>query len=192
MILMQRQRVLSLDEYLDLEAMSEIRHEYFEGQMLAMSGGSYNHNEIAINTRNALKSGAGRACRGFVNDIRIETASGLFTYPDVVLICGTPQQGTRRGVTATNPVVLAEVLSTSTRNYDRGDKFGHYRSISTLRDYLLIDQYAIDVEHRWRDSDEWRSARYTKLEDAFTLTGLPITVSLSEIYVDIELTAAGA
>lgn len=184
---MQRHRTMSVDEYLELEEASDIRHEFLDGMMLAMSGGSFNHNEIAINTRNALKTAAGRNCRGFVSDIRVKTGSGLLTYPDVVLICGNAEQS-GPGITATNPVVIGEVLSRSTRNYDLGDKFNHYRSIPSLSDYLLIDQDAIDVEHRWRDGDQWRSARYTNAGDSIALTGVSVTLRLSDLYAGIDLT----
>jgi Uma2 family endonuclease len=87
----------------------------------------------------------------------------------------------------TNPVVIAEVLSHSTREYDSGQKYQLYRELPTLRDYLLVDQYAITVEHRFLDAGEWRSRTYRSREDAVALTGVPVTVSLAAVYELVEL-----
>ncbi len=143
------QRHYSLDEYFGIEEMSEARHEYFSGEIFAMSGGSRNHNEIALNLREPLNAVVrDRGCRTFVSDVRLKTPAGLYTYPDVMVICGKAELTGDRLETVTNPVVLAEVLSNATRDYDRGQKFDLYRSIPTLRDYLLTDQYSVFIEHR--------------------------------------------
>lgn len=184
----QSQRHYSLEEYFGIEEMSEIRHEYLGGEIFAMAGGSRNHNEIALNLRNALHEIVRhRACRSFVSDVRLKTPGGLYTYPDVMVVCGDARLTGDRLETVTNPVLLAEVLSTSTRDYDQGQKFDLYRSIPTLRDYLLVDQYAVGVEHRFPAGDEWRSEKHLHRTDQIRLKGVPVTVPLATIYESIEL-----
>jgi len=181
----------TVSDYFDAEETSGLRYEYLNGEILAMTGGSPNHNLIALNTRDALKNVLGRGgCRVYVSDLRLQTDTGLFTYPDVLVICGRPQLASDSGITVTNPLIIAEVLSPSTRDYDRGEKFKHYRSIPSLRDYLLIDQYSVDVEHRRRDGDVWQSVRHSHPDDEVRLTGA--TIRVADIYADIELTSAGA
>lgn len=177
-----------MDEYLEMEATSEIRHEYLHGAIVAMSGGTFDHNQITLNLRDALRPARDRGCRTFVNDIRVTMPSGLYTYPDVVVVCGPAIMAPGKGTTTTNPVVLAEVLSRNTAAYDRGKKFDFYKSISTFRDYLLIDQDAIDVEHRWREGDIWRAAHYVQGE-TFTLTTIPLTIPVDALYEDVTIPA---
>ena len=135
------QRHYSLDDYFSIEEMSDVRHEYFDGDIFAMAGGSLNHNRIVLNVAEAFRSALrGGDCEAFATDMRLKTASGLYTYPDVMVICGRIQLTDDAPETVTNPVVIVEVLSPSTRDYDSGAKLDHYRSIPTLRDYLLVEQ----------------------------------------------------
>ena len=135
----QSQRHYSLDEYFAVEEVSSIKHEYYNGEIFAMAGSSLRHNHITANIltffRTSLRQGE---CSAFSSDLRLQTPGGLFTYPDVMVICGQPVLTHDRPDTVTNPVILVEVFSESTREYDRGDKFGHYQEIPTLREYLLI------------------------------------------------------
>lgn len=181
------QRNFSVDEYLEMEAQSDVRHEYLQGAIIAMSGGTFDHNQIALNVYQAWVPARDRGCRAFVNDIRVTMPTGLWTYPDVVVICGGPRTVPGKGTTATNPVFIAEVLSSDTAAYDRGKKFDLYRSIPTFRDYLLIDQYTIDVEHRWRDGDTWKAQRYTSLDDEIPLTGVSLTLRVRDLYDGVSL-----
>ena len=182
------ERYYSVDEYLEMEATSDERHEYFRGSINAMSGGTFDHNQIALNLRDALRPLRDQGCRAFVNDIRVTMPTGLWTYPDVVAICGAPELVPGKGTTTRNPVLIAEVLSRDTALYDRGKKFELYKSIATLRDYLLIDQNTVDVEHRWRNGDAWRSAHYGK-GASFTLTGIPLTIPVDALYEDVTIPA---
>ncbi len=179
------QRHFPLDEYFVIEAMSDIHHEYLDGEIFAMSGGSRNHNRIAQNLIRSLEPLASRGCHAYVNDVRLKTPSGLYTYPDVMLVCGPEELTDDQQETITNPVVLAEVLSPSTADYDRGQKFDLYSSIPTLRDYLLIDQYKVDVEHRWIDGKQWLSKHHT--EGAFELTGVPLIVNVTALYDHVDI-----
>jgi Uma2 family endonuclease len=181
-------RYYSVDEYLEMESTSEIRHEYLHGSIVAMSGGTADHNTIALNLRDQLHELRARGCRTFVADLRVMTPSGLYTYPDTVTVCGTTITLPSKGTTVTNPTVIAEVLSRDTALYDRGKKFELYQTLATLRDYLLIDQYRVDVEHRWREGNLWQSKHYTSGE-SFALTGVPLTIAVDALYEDVTIPA---
>ncbi len=177
----QAQRHYSVEEYLSLEEGSNVRHEYFDGEIFAMSGGTINHNQIAQNVAAELRTLREQGCHPYVADIRMSTPAGLYTYPDVLLICGPPVYTADRQPTITNPIVIAEVLSASTRDYDAGQKFDLYRAIPTLRDYLLVDQYSVNVEHRFSAGMSWESNRYTS-GDMIQLVGVKATIRVDALY----------
>ncbi|MEK6373975.1 MAG: Uma2 family endonuclease [Acidobacteriota bacterium] len=172
----------TVEEYFDIEQMSNVRHEYYDGDMFAMSGGTLKHNQIAQNLGISLMPLRERGCRAYLNDVRVMTLGGLYTYPDVFVICGPPSYSSDPLPTVTNPLFIAEVLSASTRDYDRGLKFDLYRTIPTLRDYLLVDQYAIDVEHRFLDGARWEAKRYTNRADVVRPTGINAALPVDAIY----------
>jgi Uma2 family endonuclease len=188
------ERRYSLDEYFLIEVSSPLKHEFSRGEIFAMSGASIAHNEITANLltllRNAL--GAGR-CRAYASDLRIATPSGLLTYPDLAVICGTPELLPKRPDTATNPIVLIEVLSEATRVYDRGQKFAAYKTLPSLKEYLLIEQDRITIEHwRRKRSGEWASKTATRAASVLHLLSLDVRVALSDIYRGVALPAAPA
>lgn len=185
----QAQRHFSVTEYLALEEVSEERHEYYNGEIFAMSGGTLDHNQIALNLHVSLRTIVPSSCRSFVNDVRVKTPAGLFTYPDFVAVCGQPQFTSDRYRSLINPIVICEVLSDSTRDYDRGEKFELYRSIPTLRDYLLIDQYTIDVEHRFLVDAVWDARRHVEPDDLFRLTGVDATLRVAALYELVDFSA---
>lgn len=178
--------LLSLQEYVMVEEEAHRRFEYFRGEIRAMSGASRAHNEIAQNLARSLFALRERACKTYISDLRVKTPSGLWTYPDVVLTCGK-QEIVDPVETLANPILIAEVLSESTAEYDRGAKFELYRSIPSFRDYLLIEQDSIAVEHRWRDGEEWRVAKYTSREDVIHLTGVPLDVHVGDLFAGIAI-----
>jgi Uma2 family endonuclease len=180
----QPQRHYSIDEYFATEADSSIKHEYYKGEIFAMAGASLEHNEIAANVlvllRTALRDSE---CRAYGSDLRLRTPSGLFTYPDVMVICGRAERVPRRPDTVVNPVVLVEVLSDATRDYDRGDKFALYKTIATFREYLLIDQAEVLVEHHQRGQRAtWRSHSYRQLNAVIKLSAVACALPLREVY----------
>ena len=180
------QRHYSVEEYFGIEEMSPVRHEYFGGEIYAMAGGSRNHNQIAQNITRTF-DGLRDRCRAYLSDVRLRTPGGLYTYPDVMLICGGASLTPDRLETVTNPIVIAEVLSNSTREYDAGQKYELYRAIPSLRDYILVDQYAVEVEHRFLDGREWRSHPHRSREDVVSFTGVSVAAPLSAIYELVEL-----
>jgi Uma2 family endonuclease len=183
----QAQRHYTIEEYSVVEGMSPVRNEYFEGEILAMAGGSADHNRISRNVLLALEPKLrGGPYESLGSDTRILTPSGLYTYPDAVVICG-PIILSEPLETITNPTVLVEVLSPSTRAYDRGEKFELYRSIPTFRDYLLIEQSAVDVEHRWRAGDQWLSESKTSLHDVIRLNSIDVDLEIADLYARVQI-----
>lgn len=171
------------DDYLLMEAQGDEKHEFFAGQVFAMAGGTFNHARVAGNLfaqlRQTLRD---KPCQPMNSDMRIHTPSGLDTYPDVSVYCGQPELSDNQ-TTLLNPVLVIEVLSPSTRDYDRSGKFAHYRSIPGLQDYLLIDPESVLVEHFKRiKRDEWLLRVYSDMAASITLESLGITLSLTDIY----------
>ena len=187
----QSQRHYTIDEYFFAEESSPLRHEYFRGEIFVMAGGTPEHNTIALNVAAALHSAlTGSPCRAFGSDQRIATPSALYTYPDVSIVCGPLQLTSERLPSVLNPVVLVEVLSDSTRDYDRGEKFDLYASIPTFRDYLLIEPARVYLEHRSRGADgEWTSVINESIEDSVSLTSVSIVMPLARVYENIEIPA---
>lgn len=181
-------RLFSRDRYLAIEEETGVRHQFFNGEVFAMTGGTFTHAAIAGNLHIALGSRLkGTPCRPMNSDMRIHTPSGLDTYPDLSVLCGEPEltDGER---TLHNPVVIFEVLSPSTSSYDRGDKFLHYRSIPTLRDYVLVDGETLLVEHFRRSPDgfEWVLHEHRGRAQVLRLPAIGVELALEEIYRDVE------
>lgn len=181
----QSQRHYSLDEYFANETMSPQKLEFFGGDIFVMSGGSFEHELIGFNVASAFRAALrGTSCRAVTDGMRIRTPSGLYTYADASIVCGSPDLVRIQGTdTMGNPVVLVEVLSESTRDYDRGQKFDLYRSIPTLRDYLLIEQTHPQIEHRFLADGQWKSATYT--EGAVHLAGVELKLPFELVYEGI-------
>lgn len=181
------QRRYTLDDYFTIEAMSEIKHEFHDGEIFAMAGASAAHNEITANILSELRIALRRhGCRAYGSDLRVATPAGLLTYPDVSVFCGPLVFVRGRDDTVTNPVALVEVLSDATRDYDRGDKFALYKSIPTLRAYLVIEQLTVRVE-RWvrSQSGRWTLSVHERLDEAVRLAGVPVTLKVREIYREV-------
>ena len=190
-LVQQSQRHYTIDDYFLAEESSPLRHEYFRGEIFVMAGGTPEHNTIALNVAAAFHSAlTGTPCRVFGSDQRIATPSGLYTYPDVSIVCGPLQLTNERLPSIVNPVVLVEVLSDSTRDYDRGEKFDLYASIPTFRDYLLVEPARVNLEHRSRGSDgEWTRVVMESIDDSVSLTFISIMMSLARVYENIEISA---
>jgi Uma2 family endonuclease len=172
-------------EYLALEEVAEYRSEYFEGEIFAMAGGTENHSLVVGNciTQLNLKLSE-KPCRVYPSDtkVRIEGSSAYY-YPDVSVACEHFEFEDAKRMLLTNPVLLIEVLSDSTADFDRNKKFTRYRQISSLREYVLISQHepGIDVFYK-TDAGFWRFDNYTKLDDVMELRSLGIQIKLADIY----------
>src|ERR1043166_1184788 len=144
------------DEYLALEQSTLGRWEFIGGKIRAMSGGTDDHNTIAVNIGGTLRNAlASRGCRVYVADMKIHTGNGVNTFPDVAVVCGPRQYHRDKTDIITNPVLIAEVLSDSTQGYDRGEKFDHYKTIPSLIDYLLVVPNEARVLLYTRMEDHW-------------------------------------
>ena len=174
---------ITRDEYFELEKNSDIKHEFFDGEIFAMSGGTFNHARISGNTFSTFNVKLrGKCCKPTNSDMRIETPSGLIAYPDAAVYCGEPEL-TENQCALLNPVVIIEVLSPSTRRYDEGGKFALYRSIPSFQDYLLIDCEKVFVQHfRKIEHDEWLLHDYFNLTDSMVIHSIDETLSLNDIY----------
>lgn len=148
--------IISPEEYLRRERASDERHEYFAGRIYAMSGASREHSMICSNTLGSLWNQLrGKPCEVHSSDLRVQVSdTGLYTYPDLSVVCGKKLFADEHVDTLLNPKIVIEVLSPSTEAYDRGDKFAHYRTLDSLTDYLLIAQDKPRIEHYRRSGDE--------------------------------------
>lgn len=172
----------SPEEYLAFERGTDARHEYLDGHVYAMAGKSIEHSRICVNVAGELRARLkGSPCEVLSPNMKVVTSpSGLFSYPDVVVICGEPQFYDERRDILTNPTVVFEVLSPSTEAYDRGEKFLRYRTqIETLREYVLVSQHRPLVEHYVRQSDGTWS--YSSAGDLSGAIDLPSIVSITNI-----------
>ena len=178
-------------EYIQFERASIGKHEYFDGQIYAMTGASRIHNLIAGNTLAMLhRQLRKKPCEIFPSDMRVKvTRTGLYTYPDLVIICGKPEFTDDTLDTLINPLVLIEVLSPSTERYDRGMKFQNYRTIETLQDYILIAQDQYHVEHYSRqNSGQWLLQEAIGRESALTIRSIESTLTLGDVYEKVAIT----
>ncbi|KOR31274.1 hypothetical protein TI05_12900 [Achromatium sp. WMS3] len=175
-------------EYLAFDTASDIRHEFYRGEIFAMSGGSFNYAKIAVNIISSITNRLrGKPCYPMNSDMRIHTPSGLDTYPDISIYCNHPKLQDNQ-CTLLNPVVIFEVLSPATRNYDQGDKFKLYQSIKTLAAYILVDSEAILVEYYQRTAtDEWIVQKYRTKQDIIYLEAVQLNLPLMDIYELIEI-----
>jgi Uma2 family endonuclease len=193
-MLAQSQPRLTPEEYLKLDRASEFRNEYYNGQMYAMSGGTHPHAIITSNVSrelgNALKK---RPCIVTASDVRVRVAgSGLYTYPDVVVVCGEPKLLDGRRDTLLNPILILEVLSPSTEAYDRGFKFAQYRTVESLQEYVLVSQAEPRVElFRRQPSGDWLLSEAVGLEAVCRFASVECSVALADVYDKVTFEPEG-
>ena len=181
----QRTTLLTPEEYLEIERRAERRSEYFEGRMYAMSCASYAHVLVVDNLNHELKLRLkGGPCRVHSIELRLRVApNGLYTYPDLMVICGGPQFADNRTDTVVNPVVIIEVLSESTEAYDRGKKFEQYRRLLSLREYVMIAQDAPHIEQYIRQPDgHWLLAETGGRGASIQFASIDCVLPLTRIY----------
>jgi Uma2 family endonuclease len=181
---------LTPEDYLALERSAEYKSEYFNGEIFAMTGASEPHNTIVLNIgseiRQHLKK---RPCKAYANDMRVKVSpTGLYTYPDLVVVCGKGQFDDAHLDTLLNPTLIIEVLSDSTEAYDRGRKFEHYRRLESLAEYVLIAQHRPHVESYRRQPDQqWLLTECTGLDATLRLQSIDCALALAEIYDKVEV-----
>lgn len=180
------QRGTSYAEYLVLEATGDARHEWFDGVVYAMAGGTLDHSALCASIITALSVAlTAKPCRVFTSDARVRVkTTGLATYPDASVACGRAERDPDDAHALVNPVVLVEVLSESTEDWDRGGKFAHYRRIPSLRDYLIVAQGDALIEHHSRNDDGSWTMRELRAGDVVSLTGVAATIAVDDVYRD--------
>ena len=176
---------VSQEAYLEAEREALEKHEYYQGEIFGMSGASVRHNKIFINCigelQNRLK---GKSCQPYGSDLRIHIPKNtLYTYPDIVVVCGEPEFLDDEFDTLLNPVAIIEILSDSTESYDRGEKFQSYRSIPTLKEYLLVAQYGPHLDKYVKHGDGfWMLSEASGLDGSITLESIDCPLSLGDVY----------
>ena len=180
---------LSEAEYLATERAAEFKSEFYDGEMFAIAGGSRKHSLIVCNLISALGAQLSRRpCVVFNSDLRLKIeATGLYTYPDLSVVCGPVKSVPGTDDTLTNPILVAEVLSDSTEGYDRGKKSENYRQIASLRAYLLVGQNEPHIELYTREANQWVLREAAGLENKLHIPPLEITIALSEVYANVNL-----
>jgi len=185
----EERKIYTSNEYLEFETNSDVRHEYTNGEIIPMTGGTPEHNEIASILNAALRIGLkGQPYSIFVADQRLWIPDrNLYTYPDVMVVPRPLERQVGRTDTITSPVMIAEVLSKSTKSYDRDEKFSAYRTLPTFQEYLLIDQYSIHVDQYSRtDSHKWIFTEYNDTESYVALSSIPLEIRLADLYESVE------
>ena len=182
------QTFLTPEEYLARERKALTKSEYRDGQIYAMPGASREHNLITVNvTGEFYIQLRNRKCEVYPSDMRVKvSAAGLYTYPDVIVVCDEPLFDDSHFDTLLNPTVLIEVLSPSTAAYDRGEKFRRYQFLDSLCEYLLISQDKVCVEHYLRQEQNWDLTEFRSLDDVFQLASIDCELSLQAIYAKVQ------
>jgi Uma2 family endonuclease len=180
---------VSPEEYLEFERLAETKHEYLHGEIIAVAGGSPGHGLIGGNVFRALGNRLdGTKCIPFNSDVRVCVRWGsLIAYPDVSIVCGAIEYVDDKRDTIANPRIVVEVLSPSTRNYDRGEKSRLYRLMPSLTEYLLIEQTPVEIEHYRRlPNDHWDIETIRDANAIVRLESIGCAIPISEIYRDLD------
>ncbi len=192
MVLKTENRYYTPAEYLDLEEQAEYKNEYRNGEIIPMTGGTTNHNKIAGNFYKRFPlTIAEQDYEIYIGDVKLWIPQyRIYTYPDIMVVKGQPiYQGTGT-TTITNPLLIVEVLSNSTKNYDKIDKFKYYRSLAGFEEYIMIDQYSFAVEQFVKQTEgQWLFKEYEGENAVLVMDALDFQIALSEIYhrVNVEL-----
>lgn len=183
------QKSYSPEEYLAIEEAADYKSEYIDGQIFPMAGGSTNHNRVTGNLYAALNFAfKSQDYEVFMSDVRLWIPKRrIYTYPDVMVVAGEPDYYSKRTDTITNPQVIIEVLSKSTKGYDRSRKFQAYRTIPTLEEYLLLDQTKVYMEHFSKtDAKQWSLREYDESDAVIALSCVDFQIPLADVYNKVK------
>ena len=190
MLHQRERRRFSIEEYLSLDEKAPAKSEYCDGEIFSMSGGTVEHNRIVRNLVRQLDVALeGKGCEVFPSDLRLYVKQHkLFAYPDVTVVCGQPRMLTGRKDTITDATLIVEVLSPSTQDYDRNEKFRNYRSLPSLAEYILVAQDEVRLEQHLRQRPgQWIMTEYTSIVDDVVLSSIEVSLSLKSIYRGVQL-----
>jgi Uma2 family endonuclease len=174
-------------EYLEFERASEIKHEYLHGEVLAMAGASESHNLIIANLITAMKNQLrGHSCKVYPSDMRVKIDARTYTYPDIMVVCGDAKLADNVFDTLLNPMVIIEVLSSSTEAYDRGEKFRNYRKLASLKEYILVSQDSHHIDHYMlQDNGMWSFTDAEGPDATIELSSISCTLALTDVYEQV-------
>ena len=180
------------DQYLEINDVSKhTKYEYCYGKILAMAGGKFNHNMIKDNINEHVRAQLRGTCVSMTSDMQLKIDENVAVYPDVLIICGKPQflkhQGKIRDDIVTNATVIFEVLSESTKDYDRGDKAEAYRAMAGLKEHFLVNPDKAEVVHYYRDSNRWHSVVFESIDDTVSFKSVDCTLKMKDIYMEVDL-----
>ena len=181
---------VSIEEYLEMEQSSIEKHEYYKGEIFAMSSAKMPHNTISKNLLGTLFTKLkGKKCQPYGSDVRIHIESNtLFAYPDISIICDEVITRNNDDFNVLNPVVIIEILSHSTKNYDRGEKFKLYRDIPTLKEYILIDSESIHIEtFRLNEKNHWELEEYNFVTEELYVKAINEKILIADIYEGVKI-----
>jgi Uma2 family endonuclease len=186
--LIVEKRLYTVEEYMNMELRADYKHEFHDGEIIAMPGGTINHSKIGGNVFATLKfRQKGKPCKPFNSDMAIAINDFRYVYPDVSVVCGEPMRGILNKNSIQNPSLVIEVLSEGTASYDSGDKFRKYREIVTLTEYVLIDQerFLVEIYSKLEDN-HWDLRVFNKATDTIPLKSIDAEISMHEIYEEID------
>lgn len=180
---------MTVAQYLAIERQNDFKSEFYRGEMFAMAGASREHNGIKENM--IIRLGAqllGGPCRSFSSDQRVAVdRTGLYTYPDIVIVCGQPEYSPEDRDTLVNPQVIIEILSPSTEAYDRGAKFRNYQQLPSVREYVLVSQDQMSIDRFVRQPNgDWLLTGFNGPESLLSLATVEARIPLSDIYANVE------
>lgn len=196
--LLKLKKCYSVYEYLAIERKAKDRHQYFDGEMVAMAGESWEHAVISGNAARLIGNHLeNKPCQAVSKDTKVRSgpslrhgshAAGMFSYPDVLVVCDEPEFFDDESDVVLNPKVIVEVLSPSTEHYDRGEKFLRYRNYNpTLKDYLLVAQDKVLVEHFTRQSNgEWKFKSYEAMSETVVIRSIKCSIKVKDIYARVK------
>ena len=180
---------ISSQEYLEIERKAQFKSEFYNGEMFALAGASFIHNKISSNIHISIGGQLkNKNCGIYQSDLKVkEQTSGLFTYPDLVVICGEPEFYDNGKDVVLNPTVIMEILSPSTENYDRGFKFELYRKLKSLKDFFLVSQEKVFIEHYSKNTDNsWTLNEYNNKEQSIIIKSIDCNLKLEDVYYKVN------
>ena len=184
-----KKQKISIEAYLEMENAAIEKHEYYKGEVFAMSGAKLPHVKISVNILATLSLKLrGKKCQPYNSDMRVHIESNtLFTYPDISIVCGEVLTLNNDEYNVLNPTVIVEVLSPSTKNYDRGEKFRLYRDINTLKEYMLVDSESMHVEvFRLNEKNHWELEEYNDAGSSIQIKAINENILMTEIYEGVR------
>jgi Uma2 family endonuclease len=186
--LLVEKQLFTVEEYMNMEINADYKHEYHDGEIITMPGGTINHSKIGLNVATTLKfRQKGKPCKPFNSDMAIAINDFRYVYPDISVVCGEPEMGILNKNSIQNPTLIIEVLSEGTANYDSSDKFRKYRAIKALKEYVLIDQESFLVEiYSKLEDNHWDLRVFNQANDIIPLKSIDAEISLQEIYEEVD------